>query len=101
MEKQKTALDIVMHPDKDAIMIEEIINLKERLDIFLAECFQKDSTFLQVMRDSLKFSMNKRKNVPAELLAKFVNKLLRSGSKVCTLFFFFTFLILILYIGEF
>lgn len=63
-------------------MIEEIISFKERLDIISADCFQSDDTFTQAVKEALKFSINKRKNIPAELLAKFVNKLLRAGSKV-------------------
>ena len=73
-----------MQPDKDDVMIEELIALKERLDEIWKFCFQRDSHFIEAMKDALKNSINKRQNVPAELLAKFVNKLLRTGSKVFT-----------------
>lgn len=63
-------------------MIDDLIALKEKLDKIWKECFRKDSSFIETMRNAFKTSINKRKDAPPELLANYVNKLVQTGAKV-------------------
>merc|ERR1712137_109294 len=78
---KKSVIEIVIDPDKDASMIEELIKHKEKIDNIMKDCFADDPNFHNTIREGFKDSINKRQNVPAELLAKYVHSVLRSGGK--------------------
>lgn len=75
---------IVMDPVKDTEMIKLLLNLKERLDIMLASSFHSNERFMNAVKGAFEHFVNARENKPAELLAKFVDGVLRSGNKKYT-----------------
>eukprot|EP00475_Leptophrys_vorax_P033265 TRINITY_DN5205_c0_g1_i1.p1 TRINITY_DN5205_c0_g1~~TRINITY_DN5205_c0_g1_i1.p1 ORF type:complete len:805 (-),score=215.21 TRINITY_DN5205_c0_g1_i1:777-3068(-) len=78
---KKTGQTIVLDKSNDATMIKTLIEFKSKLDQILKIAFQQNLEFSQVLRDMFESFINERANKPAELMAKFVDELLRSGNK--------------------
>jgi len=72
---------IVINPEKDKTMVQELLEFKEKLDIILEECFKNNEKFVTALKDSFEAFINQRQNKPAEMIAKFVDSKLRAGNK--------------------
>ncbi|UJR36138.1 hypothetical protein I4U23_028872 [Adineta vaga] len=72
---------LVIDPDKDDKMVDELLDFKEKLDRFLHECFHSNEKFSNILKDSFEYFINQRLNKPAELIAKAVDARLRTGNK--------------------
>ena len=72
---------IVVNPEKDKTMVQELLDFKQKLDTIMLECFQSNETFIVSMKESCESFINTRQNKPAELIAKFVDSKLRAGNK--------------------
>ncbi|XP_077153081.1 cullin-4A [Ranitomeya variabilis] len=75
---------IVVNPEKDKDMVQELLDFKDKVDHIIDVCFQKNEKFVNVMKESFETYINKRANKPAELIAKYVDSKLRSGNKEAT-----------------
>ncbi|KAG8586623.1 hypothetical protein GDO81_005436 [Engystomops pustulosus] len=75
---------IVVNPEKDKDMVQELLDFKDKVDHIIDVCFQKNEKFVNVMKDSFETYINRRANKPAELIAKYVDSKLRSGNKEAT-----------------
>ncbi|XP_018417756.1 PREDICTED: cullin-4A [Nanorana parkeri] len=75
---------IVVNPEKDKDMVQELLDFKDKVDQIIDVCFQKNDKFVSVMKESFETYINKRPNKPAELIAKYVDSKLRSGNKEAT-----------------
>lgn len=75
---------IVINPEKDKTMVQELLDFKEKLDIIMAECFMRNEQFIVSMKEAFEAFINRRQNKPAELIAKFVDSKLRAGNKEAT-----------------
>jgi len=73
--------ELVINPDKDEKMVDELLEFKEKLDRFVHECFHNNEKFSNVLKDSFEYFINQRSNKPAELIAKAVDARLRTGNK--------------------
>ena len=51
-------------------MVQSLLDLKEKLDNIVEQCFNKDSKFVESLREAFESSVNKRQNKPAELIGK-------------------------------
>lgn len=69
----------VMDPEKDKQMVESLLAMKKSVDLVLAQCFCDNPDFVKSMRLAFEQFINLRPNAPAEMLAKFVDRLLRPG----------------------
>jgi cullin-4 len=78
---KKTGSAIVMDKEKDSTMIKSLIEFKARLDQVLRIAFQQNVEFMSTMRDMFEAFINERANKPAELMAKYVDELLRVGHR--------------------
>jgi len=78
---KKTGQSIVLNKSNDATMIKTLIEFKSRLDQILKVSFQHNLEFSQALRDMFESFINERANKPAELMAKFVDELLRTANK--------------------
>ncbi|KAK7207098.1 Cullin family-domain-containing protein [Myxozyma melibiosi] len=78
---KREGLKLVMDPAKDAIMVASLLAFKAKLDRILAASFAKDDDFSNAMREGFADFINKRQSVPAEMIAKYVDELLRAGNK--------------------
>ncbi|CAF1490090.1 unnamed protein product [Didymodactylos carnosus] len=72
---------LIINPEKDATMVQDLLDFKEKLDLILHECFHDNDKFSNTLKDSFEFFINQRVNKPAELIAKHVDSKLRAGNK--------------------
>ena len=75
---------IVVNPEKDKSMVQELLDFKDKLDLILSDCFESNGGFIVAMKESFESFINIRQNKPAELIAKFVDSKLRAGNKVAS-----------------
>uniref|UniRef100_A0A8C5LS28 Cullin family profile domain-containing protein n=1 Tax=Leptobrachium leishanense TaxID=445787 RepID=A0A8C5LS28_9ANUR len=75
---------IVVNPEKDKDMVQELFDFKDKVDHIIDVCFQKNEKFVNTMKESFENFINRRANKPAELIAKYVDSKLRSGNKEAT-----------------
>ena len=72
---------LVIDPEKDEKMVDELLEFKEKLDRFVQECFNNNEKFANILKDSFEHFINQRSNKPAELTAKAMDARLRTGNK--------------------
>ncbi|XP_044635601.1 cullin-4A [Equus asinus] len=75
---------IVINPEKDKDMVQDLLDFKDRVDHVIDVCFQRNEKFINLMKESFETFINKRPNKPAELIAKHVDSKLRAGNKEAT-----------------
>lgn len=59
---------IVVNPEKDKDMVQELLDFKEKVDHIIEVCFQKNEKCINLMKESFETFINKRPNKPAELI---------------------------------
>ncbi|XP_068107301.1 cullin-4B isoform X1 [Hyperolius riggenbachi] len=75
---------IVINPEKDKTMVQELLDFKDKVDHVIEICFMKNEKFVNAMKEAFETFINKRPNKPAELIAKHVDSKLRTGNKEAT-----------------
>ncbi|ERE90280.1 cullin-4A [Cricetulus griseus] len=75
---------IVINPEKDKDMVQDLLDFKDKVDHVVEVCFQRNERFINLMKESFETFINKRPNKPAELIAKHVDSKLRAGNKEAT-----------------
>ncbi|GAB1302733.1 Cullin-4B [Apodemus speciosus] len=75
---------IVINPEKDKTMVQELLDFKDKVDHIIDTCFLKNEKFINAMKEAFETFINKRPNKPAELIAKYVDSKLRAGNKEAT-----------------
>lgn len=81
---KRQGASIVLDPEKDKSMVQDLLDFKEQLDCIIDDAFMKSEKFVNSMRDAFEAFINRRPNKPAELIAKFVDSKLRAGNKEAT-----------------
>ncbi|CAH3104933.1 unnamed protein product [Porites lobata] len=81
---RKQGASIVLDPEKDKSMVQDLLDFKEQLDSIIEDAFMRSEKFVNSMKDAFEAFINKRPNKPAELIAKFVDSKLRAGNKEAT-----------------
>ncbi|KAH8276515.1 hypothetical protein KR026_006740 [Drosophila bipectinata] len=102
---KKKGRTIVIDPEKDKSMVQDLLDFKDKMDIIVRNCFEHNEKFTNSLREAFEFFINQRANKPAELigkypillpttlstfsnihspLAKYVDMKLRSGNKGTT-----------------
>ena len=72
---------IVMDRQKDAEMVQSLLDLKSKFDKLVRYSFKCTETFNNAVNLAFESFVNARENKPAELIAKFVDGILRTGNK--------------------
>ncbi|CAG5088020.1 Oidioi.mRNA.OKI2018_I69.PAR.g11705.t1.cds [Oikopleura dioica] len=72
---------IVVNPEKDSTMVLEMLEFKTNVYNIWKECFNSQTLLHSTIQDALQYIINVRKNRPAELIAKYVDGLMKSGNK--------------------
>jgi len=72
---------IVVNPEKDSTMVNELLDFKQKIDEIMKKCFENNRVLGDAVHDAFKYFINIRKNRPAELIAKHVDQMMRSGNK--------------------
>jgi len=62
-------------------MIPSLLTFKSHLDTVLVQSFMTDDLFSQTLRESFEWFINRRRDKPAEYIAKYLDNLLRKGDK--------------------
>ncbi|KAL2770496.1 cullin-4A isoform 1 [Daubentonia madagascariensis] len=75
---------IVINPEKDKDMVQDLLDFKDKVDHVIEVCFQRNERFINLMKESFETFINKRPNKPAELIAKHVDSKLRAGNREAT-----------------
>lgn len=81
---KKRGKTIVIDPEKDKTMVQELLDFKDSTDNIVATCFNKNDKFNNSLKEAFEHFINQRTNKPAELIAKFVDSKLRAGNKEAT-----------------
>ncbi|XP_076820896.1 cullin-4A-like [Clavelina lepadiformis] len=81
---KNVASSIVLDTAADNSMVQDLLDLKEKLDHIVEICFEKDPKFVESLREAFESSVNRRQNKPAELIAKYVDQKMKSGNKEAT-----------------
>uniref|UniRef100_A0A096NAK2 Cullin 4B n=1 Tax=Papio anubis TaxID=9555 RepID=A0A096NAK2_PAPAN len=61
---------IVINPEKDKTMVQELLDFKDKVDHIIDICFLKNEKFINAMKEAFETFINKRPNKPAELIGK-------------------------------
>ena len=67
---KKRGRTIVIDPEKDKTMVQELLDFKEKLDNIVVTCFQRNEKFVNNLKESFENFINQRLNKPAELIGK-------------------------------
>ena len=62
-------------------MVQNLLRMKAALDEIWEGAFQRNESYGHALKEAFEHFINQRANKPAELIAKFLDQLLRSGSK--------------------
>jgi cullin-4 len=65
---QKKGRTIVIDPEKDKTMVQELLDFKDKMDLIVGQCFQKKERFINSLKEAFEFFVNQRVNKPAELI---------------------------------
>lgn len=68
-----------MDPEKDSNMVESLLVFKSKLTHLISSSFRTNPSYNQALTKSFESFINKRENRPAELIAKYLDALLKSG----------------------
>ncbi|KAJ8329818.1 hypothetical protein O5D80_002012 [Batrachochytrium dendrobatidis] len=74
---QATGIFIVKDPTRDKTMVQELLEFKMRLDDILKNAFQSTESFDHAIKESFEKFINQRQNKPAEMIAKYIDELLK------------------------
>ena len=67
---QKSGAAIVSDPERDKNMVQELLELKVKVDQIIVEAFNCNEKLHGVVRESFESVVNRRQNKPAELIGK-------------------------------
>ncbi|KAI8802568.1 Cullin [Cladochytrium replicatum] len=79
---RKNGQVIVNDKERDAQMVGDLLQFKADLDTVLLSAFSRNDGFANAVKESFEYFINQRQNKPAEMIAKFIDQLLRSGKGV-------------------
>uniref|UniRef100_A0A7S3REU1 Cullin-4 n=1 Tax=Strombidinopsis acuminata TaxID=141414 RepID=A0A7S3REU1_9SPIT len=72
---------LVSDPERDREMVQQLLELKAKLDLILIDAFANNEQFGHTLKEAFEHFINIRQNRPAELLARYLDSKLRAGNK--------------------
>ncbi|KAJ2807124.1 hypothetical protein H4R20_001415 [Coemansia guatemalensis] len=81
---RKTGLCLMQAPDLDSVLVDRLLELKQKLDTILRDAFQSNARLVSTLHGAFEAFINTRRNKPAQLIARQADHYLRSGSKHAT-----------------
>lgn len=67
---KKRGRTIVIDPEKDKTMVQELLEFKDTMDNIVNSCFNKNEKFSNSLKEAFEYFINQRANKPAELIGK-------------------------------
>ncbi|KAJ2848833.1 hypothetical protein IWW36_003051 [Coemansia brasiliensis] len=68
-------------PDAEVTLVSGLLEFKSKLDNILNNAFQSDGKLHSALREAFEIFINTRRNKPAQLIARYVDQYMRTGSK--------------------
>lgn len=68
---KKKGRTIVIDPEKDKSMVQDLLDFKDKMDIIVRTCFEHNEKFTNSLREAFEFFINQRANKPAELIGNY------------------------------
>lgn len=65
---QKRGKTIVIDPEKDKTMVQELLDFKDKMDNIVNTCFHRNEKFGNSLKEAFEAYINQRANKPAELI---------------------------------
>ena len=65
---QKSGIAIVSDVEREKTMVQELLELKAKVDGIIGSAFRRSPLFLGVVREGFESVVNRRQNKPAELI---------------------------------
>eukprot|EP01137_Pigoraptor_chileana_P033540 Opistho-2@24554 len=81
---KKRGSTLVLDPEKDKSLVQDLLDFKARLDALMDDAFEKNEKFGHAMKEAFESFINMRQNKPAELIAKYIDEKLKAGNKEAT-----------------
>ena len=78
---RRVGTEIVMNEERSGEMVQDLLDLKARMDSILEQAFDSSEELGHALKDAFEALINVRQNRPAEHVAKFIDAQLRSGGK--------------------
>eukprot|EP00735_Rhodelphis_limneticus_P013729 TRINITY_DN7685_c0_g1::TRINITY_DN7685_c0_g1_i1::g.18662::m.18662 TRINITY_DN7685_c0_g1::TRINITY_DN7685_c0_g1_i1::g.18662 ORF type:complete len:792 (-),score=204.80,sp/Q8LGH4/CUL4_ARATH/54.59/0.0,Cullin/PF00888.17/3.4e-161,Cullin_Nedd8/PF10557.4/2.1e+03,Cullin_Nedd8/PF10557.4/1.4e-26 TRINITY_DN7685_c0_g1_i1:237-2612(-) len=78
---KKVGTAYVNDEEREKTLVQDLLDLKHRLDLVLRESFLGNDAFEKSLKESFEHSVNAKENKPAELIAKYLDVMLRAGNK--------------------
>ncbi|KAI9591123.1 ubiquitin-protein ligase, cullin 4 [Syncephalis fuscata] len=75
---------IVSDPEQDSHMVEDLLSIKQHIDDIHTNAFEHAQAFGHTIVESFEGFINTRVNKPAEMIAQYVNMLMKSGNKTAS-----------------
>jgi len=69
--EQKKGRTIVIDPEKDKTMVQELLDFKDKMDNIVSHCFQRNDKFANSLKEAFEHFVNQRANKPAELIGMY------------------------------
>ncbi|KAJ8930872.1 hypothetical protein NQ314_016292 [Rhamnusium bicolor] len=73
---KKRGRTIVIDPEKDKTMVQELLDFKDTMDNIVITCFNRNEKFSNSLKEAFEHFINQRTNKPAELIGKLLYFLL-------------------------
>uniref|UniRef100_A0AC34FG36 Cullin family profile domain-containing protein n=1 Tax=Panagrolaimus sp. ES5 TaxID=591445 RepID=A0AC34FG36_9BILA len=71
----------VLDEKQDKTLVEDLLQMKEKLDNLIVQCFDHNDKFVQAEKDAFAYFVNTRPSKPAELIAKYMDSKMRAANK--------------------
>ncbi|QSL66651.1 hypothetical protein MERGE_001034 [Pneumocystis wakefieldiae] len=78
---KKTCKNSISNSKDNSNIIPSLLNFHSTLNSIISECFLSNESFIQTFRECFEFFINNSINNSAEMLAKHIDNILRSGNK--------------------
>lgn len=80
---QKKGRTIVIDPEKDKNMVQDLLDFKDKMGKIVQNCFDRNEKFVNSLKEAFEFFVNQRTNKPAELIGKYALLLRSSITLAC------------------
>jgi cullin-4 len=80
--KKNAGMEIAMDAQQDGVMIQRLLDFKEKLDAITHEAFTGSSDAKEAVKKSFQVFINKRNDKLEELVARFIDALLRKKNAI-------------------
>ncbi|KAN0022309.1 hypothetical protein ACTFIU_004485 [Dictyostelium citrinum] len=78
---KQTGIQMLNDKEKEATLIQDLLDYKDRLDRILNQSFSKNELLTYALKESFEYFINTKQNKPAELVARFIDSKLKVGGK--------------------